>query len=140
MRAQTNWDARAALNFMGGGAGSGLLITTVLIGSPPEWPIVVSLALVGAGLAAVWHELGKRTFRCTKTHGSVSLYDAMAQSCNVYFWQLAERVGMDKLGDVAREFGFGAPTGLGLNGDVPGRVPWKSWYEGAGGFRIGYKI
>lgn len=87
-----------------------------------------------------WHELGKRTFRCTKAHGAVNLYEAMAQSCNVYFWQLAERVGMDKIGKVARDFGFGAPTGLGLNGDVPGRVPWKSWYERAGGFRIGYTL
>lgn len=87
-----------------------------------------------------WHELGKRTFRCTKSHGSVAMYEALAQSCNVYFWELAEKVGMDRIGKVARDFGFGAPTGLGLNGDVPGRVPWKSWYEAAGGFRIGYTL
>jgi penicillin-binding protein 2 len=47
---------------------------------------------------------------------------------------------MDRLAKVARDFGFGAPTGLGLNGDVPGRVPWKAWYEGQGGFRIGYTL
>ncbi len=87
-----------------------------------------------------WHELGKRTFRCTKTHGSVNMEEAMAQSCNVYFWHVAERVGMDKLARVARDFGFGAPTGIGLNGDVPGRVPWKSWYEKRDGFRIGYTL
>jgi penicillin-binding protein 2 len=87
-----------------------------------------------------WHELGRHSFRCTKQHGLVDMAHAMAQSCNVYFWQLAERVGMDRIGDVARDFGFGAPTGVGLNGDVPGRVPWKSWYEKAGGFRIGYTL
>lgn len=87
-----------------------------------------------------WHELGGRKFRCTKAHGSVSYYEAMAQSCNVYFWQLAERVGMDRISRVARDFGFGAPTGIGLNGDVAGRVPWKAWYERTGGFRIGYTL
>ncbi len=87
-----------------------------------------------------WHELGRRSFRCTKQHGVVDAVQAMAQSCNVYYWQLAERVGMDRMGKVARDFGFGAPTGIGLNGDVPGRVPWKAWYEKAGGFRIGYTL
>jgi penicillin-binding protein 2 len=87
-----------------------------------------------------WHELGRRTFRCTKEHGLVNLTEAMAQSCNVFYWTIAERVGMDRIGDVARDFGFGAPTGLGLNGDVPGHVPWKEWYEKAGGFRIGYTL
>jgi penicillin-binding protein 2 len=87
-----------------------------------------------------WHELGRHTFRCTKAHGSVALYEAIAQSCNVYFWHLAEKVGIDRIAKVARDFGFGAPTGLGLNGDVPGRVPWKAWYESAGGFRIGYTL
>jgi penicillin-binding protein 2 len=87
-----------------------------------------------------YHELGQRTFRCTKAHGSVGLYEAMAQSCNVYFWRAAEKVGMDRLAEVATDFGFGAPTGIGLNGDVPGRVPWKSFYEQRGGFRIGYTL
>jgi penicillin-binding protein 2 len=87
-----------------------------------------------------WHELGRRTFRCMKAHGAVNMREAMSQSCNVYFWHVAERVGMDKLARVARDFGFGAPTGLGLNGDVPGRVPWKSWYEKRDGFRIGYTL
>jgi penicillin-binding protein 2 len=87
-----------------------------------------------------WHELGKRSFRCTKAHGIVDMAQALAQSCNVYFWQLAEKVGIDRIGEIARDFGFGAPTGLALNGDVPGRVPWKGWYEKSGGFRIGYTL
>ena len=88
-----------------------------------------------------WHALGRRTFRCSKEHGSVGLQEAMTQSCNVYFWHLAEKVGIDRLARVASDFGFGAPTGLGLNGDVPGRVPWREWYErAAGGFRIGYTL
>ena len=59
-RLQTNWDTRAALNFMGGGAGAGLLIATALV-QPAylQGAIVLSLALIGGGLTAVWTELGK---------------------------------------------------------------------------------
>ena len=55
---QTNWDARAAANFMGGGAGAGLLISTALLGHSSA-SIVLALVLIGAGLTAVWHELGR---------------------------------------------------------------------------------
>jgi phenylacetyl-CoA:acceptor oxidoreductase subunit 2 len=58
IRLQANWDARAALNFMGGGAGAGLLIAAALLGLPAP-AVVLGLALVGGGLAAVWTELGK---------------------------------------------------------------------------------
>ena len=58
MSAQTNWDARAALNLMCGGAGAGLIIAAVLLGLSGG-PVLLGLALVGCGLAAVWTELGK---------------------------------------------------------------------------------
>jgi penicillin-binding protein 2 len=84
--------------------------------------------------------LGKRAFHCTKDHGSVNLIEAIAQSCDVYFWHLAEKLGMDKISRVAEDFGFGAPTGLGMNGDVPGHIPWKTWYDAHGGYRLGYTL
>jgi penicillin-binding protein 2 len=89
-----------------------------------------------------WYDQGGRNSRCGKAHGSVSLYEALTQSCNVYFWSLAERVGMDRIAAVARDFGFGAPSGLGMNADLPGRVPWRGWYEQKprDGFRIGYTL
>jgi penicillin-binding protein 2 len=86
------------------------------------------------------HELGKRVFHCTKDHGSVALTQAIAESCDVYFWRLAEKIGIDKIAGMAEKFGFGAPSGLGLNGDIAGNVPWKAWYEGRGGYRIGYAL
>jgi penicillin-binding protein 2 len=86
------------------------------------------------------HTLGKRVFHCNKTHGKIDLLQALSQSCNVYFWQLAEKIGIDRIAEVARDFGFGTPTGLGLNGDVPGRVPDQAWYKGRGGYRIGYAL
>lgn len=55
---QKHWDARAALNFMLGGAGGGLMIAAVLADRPAM--IALALALVAGGLAAVWLEIGKK--------------------------------------------------------------------------------
>jgi penicillin-binding protein 2 len=89
-----------------------------------------------------WYPVGRhqRPRRCSHVHGDVNCAEAMSQSCNIYYWQIAERVGMDRLAETAKDFGFGAPSGLGLNGDVPGRVPYRAWYEKMGGFRIGYTL
>jgi phenylacetyl-CoA:acceptor oxidoreductase subunit 2 len=57
---QRSWDARAALNFMLGGAGSGLLVIAALTGTAGSWPIGLSLALIAAGLGAVWLEIGRK--------------------------------------------------------------------------------
>lgn len=79
----------------------------------------------------------RKPFRCTSSHGKVNMTQAIQHSCNVYFWKLAEQIGIDRMAEVALDFGFGAPTGLGLNGDVPGRVPTRAWYEN---FTIGFTI
>ena len=86
------------------------------------------------------HKQGNRRFRCTSSHGPIDLSEAIQRSCNVYFWKLAERIGLDRIAEIARQFGLSAPTGLGLNGDVPGRVPTRSWYEQRGKFKIGYTL
>jgi penicillin-binding protein 2 len=80
------------------------------------------------------------TFRCTAAHGMLDLSEAIQHSCNVYFWTLSERVGLDRLAQVANEYGFGARTGLGLNGDSPGRIPTHTWYEKRTRFKLGYTI
>jgi phenylacetyl-CoA:acceptor oxidoreductase subunit 2 len=58
-RLQLNWDVRAALNFMLGGAGAGLMITAGF-SSRPELSILLSMLLVSCGLAAVWLEIGRK--------------------------------------------------------------------------------
>jgi len=58
MKPQANWDARAALNFIGGGTGAGLILACALL-ALPAGALVLALLLIGAGLAAVWTELGK---------------------------------------------------------------------------------
>jgi penicillin-binding protein 2 len=81
--------------------------------------------------------VGRRTFRCEGRHEKVNMLTALQHSCNVYFWKLSERVGIDRMAEVAREFGFGEPAGLGLNGDLAGLVPTKAWYEERDVFKIG---
>ena len=58
MSLQTNWDARAALNFMCGGTGAGLIIAAAVLGLPYA-SVALALVLIGCGLGAVWLELGK---------------------------------------------------------------------------------
>jgi phenylacetyl-CoA:acceptor oxidoreductase subunit 2 len=57
---QQHWDARAALNFMLGGSGAGLLVATALAYPDGRAPLALALAMIAAGLAAVWLEIGKK--------------------------------------------------------------------------------
>jgi phenylacetyl-CoA:acceptor oxidoreductase subunit 2 len=57
---QRHWDARAAANFIFGGTGSGLLVATAFVPSSRPIVVVVALALIAAGLAAVWLEIGRK--------------------------------------------------------------------------------
>ena len=85
---------------------------------------------------------GHRMFRCSHVHGPVHLREAIARSCNVYFFHVAETVGMDRIARVAQEFGLGQKTGLGINPEAAGRIPTRSWYSlrYRGQFRIGFTM
>jgi len=85
---------------------------------------------------------GRRVFHCTHVHGKVNMHDAIAESCNLYFWKLAETVGMDRIAKIATAFGLGTKTGIGVNPEAPGRIPTRSWYalRYRGQFRIGFTL
>jgi penicillin-binding protein 2 len=86
------------------------------------------------------YERSGTTFDCTAGHGKLDLIGAVQHSCNIYFWTLAERIGIDRMEEVANQFGFGSPSGIGLNGDNPGNVPSRKFYEKFTRFKIGYTI
>ncbi len=86
------------------------------------------------------YERSGTNFHCTAAHGKLDLLGAIQHSCNIYFWTLAERIGIDRMAEVAIQYGFGARTGIGLNGDNPGRIPTRAWYEQRTRFKIGYTI
>ncbi len=86
-------------------------------------------------------KIGRQKFRCNKRHEWVDLYDAVVQSCNVYFWELAEEVGLERINRFARAFGFGERSGIGINSEAEGFLATRDWYaEHYGKFRIGYTL
>ena len=70
-----------------------------------------------------------RTFRCHRKggHGWVDLRNAIKVSCDVYFYNLGRRLGVDRIAEIARAFGFGEPTGLDLAHEKAGLVPSEEW-------------
>lgn len=60
-------------------------------------------------------------------HGLMNLHDAVVQSCDVYFYQVALSLGIDRLGEVLKSFGFGSVTGLDMVGESRGIVPSREW-------------
>jgi len=69
----------------------------------------------------------KHRYRDWKRHGTVDLGDAIEQSCDVYFYELAHRLGINRMHDYLREFGFGDKTGIDLLGERSGLLPSKEW-------------
>lgn len=85
--------------------------------------------------------LGGRTFHCHKRqgHGEVNLIKAIAQSCNVYFYELAMQLGVDKIATYAQLFELGEQLGLPLNYEAAGLIPTRMWKQlrGGGGWHPG---
>jgi penicillin-binding protein 2 len=112
---------------------------------PPgsTFKMMVALAALEAGVAGPDHEvlcpgfmrLGNHTFHCWKRwgHGKLRLVEAISQSCDVYFYDLARRVGIEAIAAMARRFGLGAPLGIDLPGERPGLVPDRDWKMAARG-------
>ena len=87
-----------------------------------------------------YYKVGGSTFRCWKRggHGWVNLRDSIVKSCDVYFYKIAEKMGIDNLSKYIRAFGFGSVSGVGIEeraGISPSRE-WKlkrfnkPWYKG----------
>jgi len=75
------------------------------------------------------YQFGDRYFRCWHRggHGSMTLRDALVHSCDVFFYQVAQRLGVDTIARYARAFGFGSTTGIGFGAESPGIIPDQEW-------------
>jgi len=75
--------------------------------------------------------LGNRTYRCWKRggHGSVDLRQALKASCDVYFYQIGLRLGVDRLAEFLRGFQLGQKTGIALGQERSGLVPTEAWKQ-----------
>jgi penicillin-binding protein 2 len=60
-------------------------------------------------------------------HGYVNLDDAIARSCDVYFYGLADALGIDRIAAFLAPFGFGSLTGIDISGEKPGLLPSREW-------------
>ncbi len=74
-------------------------------------------------------KLGDREFHCwrPKGHGPVNMLGAIGVSCDVYFYEMARRLGIERIRDAAHIFGFGENFDLGLGGGQSGLVPDQAW-------------
>ncbi|MDW3204797.1 MAG: penicillin-binding protein 2 [Alphaproteobacteria bacterium] len=74
-------------------------------------------------------ELGDRRFHCWKRHGhgSMDLHTAIEQSCDVWFYDVARRVGVDRIATVCKRLGLGEETGIELLGERGGLIPTRAW-------------
>jgi len=76
-------------------------------------------------------DFGNRVWRChvrRPGHGRLNLHHALAQSCNIYYWQVGrDHLGVEQIVSYAQNFGFGTATGIDLPGEVEGFIPTPYW-------------
>ncbi|MCD1620854.1 penicillin-binding protein 2 [Salipiger marinus] len=112
---------------------------TVQDAYPPgsTFKMVVALAALDAGLLSpddtYWcpgHlEVGSRRFHCWKRtgHGHVNLEHSLRESCDVFYYELAMKVGIEKIAAMARKMGFGDAPDVPMSAVTAGLVPDKDW-------------
>lgn len=75
------------------------------------------------------YKLGNQTFRCWKRggHGKVDMRRSLTESCDIYYYELANEIGIDAIESYARAFGYGSKTGIDLPHENSGLVPSREW-------------
>lgn len=74
---------------------------------------------------------GGREYHCWRRqgHGTIELHDAIVRSCDVYFYNVGERLGVDKIAKWAHAMGLGRKSGIALGGESAGLIPTSAWKE-----------
>jgi penicillin-binding protein 2 len=99
--------------------------------------MVVALAALEAKIVGPDHrvfcrghtQLGNARFHCWKKHGHgwQDMTDAHKNSCDVYFYDIAKRIGIDRIAEMANRLGFGSKTGIDLPSEKGGLIPTRAW-------------
>lgn len=78
-------------------------------------------------------ELGNRRFHCWKRqgHGLMDMAQSLVQSCDIYYYEVAKRLGIDRIAAMARKLGLGSQLGIDLPGEKRGLVPTREWKQKA---------
>ena len=79
------------------------------------------------------YPFGNHVFRDWKKggHGTVDMYQGIVNSCDVYFYMLGNRLGIDAIAQAARQYGLGQTTGIDLQGERNGIIPSTEWKQRA---------
>ncbi len=106
---------------------------------------VVALAALEAGAMTPdtrvscpgFFDLGNAKFHCWKKggHGVMNMRDAIKHSCDVYFYETARRLGIDKIAAMAKRFGLGEILGIDIPGEKAALMPTTTWKFGATGIK-----
>jgi len=106
---------------------------------PPgsTFKMVVALAAVEGGHVGAdetvycpgFYQMGNRRFHCWRTwgHGKMNLREAIKNSCDVYFYEISQRTGIDAIGDMAIRLGMGVKPDLPVPAVSPGLIPTRTW-------------
>ena len=72
---------------------------------------------------------GNRLYHCWKTngHGKMNVMDAIKQSCDVFFYEISKKLGIDKIAEVAKDFGLGQSYNISMPNQKTGIIPNKKW-------------
>jgi len=120
---------------------------------PPgsTWKMLVAIAALNEGIidenTTIYcpgsFTFGNRSFKCHGAHGAINVRSAIKSSCNVYFYQLGLKIGMENLEKYGKMFGFGQKTFIDLPNEKTGRLPTVEWLEkvyGKGGASRGRMV
>ena len=106
---------------------------------PPAstYKIITAMAALEEGVVNTEEEIycpghyqyGNRLYHCWKEigHGRLDLIHALSQSCDVFFYQVGKRLGVDTLAEYAHGCGLGEPTGISLDREADGLIPTSQW-------------
>ncbi|MBX3492192.1 MAG: penicillin-binding protein 2 [Parvibaculum sp.] len=115
------------------------LINKALAGMYPPgstFKMVVAAAAVEAGINPAQrivcpghYSLGSHDFHCWKKggHGAMNMHQAIKYSCDVFFYDVARRIGINAIAEMARKFGLGETYGFEVPGEKAGLVPTPDW-------------
>ena len=98
--------------------------------------VLATAALQEAVVTTSWRvscsggfRFGNKIFKDLHVHGSTNVVEAIQRSCNVFFYQLMLKTGLERWNFYGRQFGFGSPTGIDILEEDPGLLPSEEYFD-----------